>query len=176
MSTSDIAPGQGGASLLDMRGEYASWLFLAAHGGAGAATLTRYSRQLGRTYAAHYSPQLPEHLPIVLVCRDHIAGLWSAQQIAATHDLAPRLIGLVVVAESPGKAPRPVTGTVQLLRGAVPQLWQVPYIAPLRLVHPAARTDCTWPPLHPDLAQVFDDIRATAARSNPATEEGRWPR
>lgn len=43
------------------------------------------------------------------------------------------LLGLVVVADAPGRLPRILRNRVRLVSGAVPRLWEIPWVGPWRL-------------------------------------------
>lgn len=106
--------------------------WLGVHGGAGESTLA----SLVPTWAAadHGWPFLPDGAlaQVVLVARSNMYGLQQAQ-LAATQwaaGLVPHveLVGLVIVADAPGRMPRPLRDFLQVVRGGVPRTWQVPWI------------------------------------------------
>lgn len=107
------------------------WL-VGVHGGAGESTLAA----LDTTWTAgdHGWPRPPGHDParVVLVARSNMYGLKRAQ-LAATQwasGLVPHieLLGLVVVADAPGRLPRPLRDFLQVIKGGVPRTWQVPWV------------------------------------------------
>jgi len=105
--------------------------WVGCHGGAGISTLNRLT---GIGYA--YGPYWPAFPPnsriwdVILVCRGTAAGLWAAtgavdqwrNRSAPTH---VRVQGIVVVAGSEKRPPKIVTERIQLLKGWVPNVWQV---------------------------------------------------
>ena len=110
----------------------ASLWVVGVHGGAGESTLAA----LDPTWAAgdHGWPQLPsgDRARVVLVARSSMYGLQRAQ-LAATQwasGLVPHieLLGLVVVADAPGRLPRPLRDFLQVIQGGVPRTWQVPWV------------------------------------------------
>jgi hypothetical protein len=146
----------------------ASWLFLGAHGGAGTSTLVRYSRRHGYPYATEAPDECARDLPIVAVAGDHQADLRHAQQLAQEGALQGRVAGLVVVAgeSRPGRA---IEASIRMLGGVFPTVWRIPHLTVLHQVEPAEAVDQPWPPIHPDLAQVLDEVRAAvAAHVTPA--------
>jgi hypothetical protein len=147
----------------------ASWIFLGAHGGAGTSTLVRYSRRHGYPYATEVAPEAHPDLPIVAVTGDHHADLRHAQQLAQDETLKGRLAGLIVVAGQ-ARSSRPIEASITMLAGVFPTVWRVPHLAVLHLVEPPEATDEPWPPLHPDLGQVLDEIRA-AVTIHPSPEK-----
>ena len=113
--------------------------WLGTHGGAGESTLTGLAAE---TQAAHHAwpmppPQASPHR-VVLVARTNYAGLLSAQRAATewasgSLDEGVELLGLVLVADAPGRLPKPLRDYAQLLAGGVPRLWQLPWIDSWRL-------------------------------------------
>ena len=150
----------------------ASWLFLGAHGGAGTSTLVRYSRRQGYPYASEVAPEARADLPIVAVAGDHRADLRHAQQLAQDDALKPRLAGLIVVAGQ-ARPGRPIEASITMLAGVFPAVWRVPHLAVLHLVEPAEATDQPWPPLHPDLGHVLDEVRAAVTIPLSSEKESR---
>ncbi|MFC5750716.1 DUF6668 family protein [Actinomadura rugatobispora] len=115
------------------------WL-ASCHGGAGTSTLAAVipqSMSAGRYWP---TPEPPEHSRVLLVARSHASGL-SAAQAAARQWAAGvlpnvRLLGLVVIADAPGKRPKPLNELLQLISGGVPQVWELPWVEALRLGAP----------------------------------------
>lgn len=118
------------------------WL-LGVHGGAGETTLARL---LPRFEAAEHAwPETDRRsgqgpLRVVLVARTHASGLRSAQ-LAATEWASGtvngiELIGLVLMADAPGKLPRPLKDMVKVITGGVPRTWKIPWVESWRLDDP----------------------------------------
>ncbi|GAA0439029.1 hypothetical protein GCM10010357_70540 [Streptomyces luteireticuli] len=78
-------------------------------------------------------PALPGGHParVVLVARSSVHGLTAAQQAArqwaAGAVPGAVLLGLVVVADAPGRLPRPLRDLHRLVTGGVPRTWTVPW-------------------------------------------------
>lgn len=110
--------------------------WLGVHGGAGENTLTQLLP--GSRAAEHAWPisSLPDR-PVVLVARTNANGLCRAQAAAtqwaagATPEI--RLLGLVLIADAPGRLPPPLKTLATLVAGGVPRVWHLPWIEPLRL-------------------------------------------
>ncbi|WP_374204991.1 DUF6668 family protein, partial [Actinotalea sp. C106] len=73
----------------------------------------------------------------LLVARSHAHGLRAAQK-AATHWAAGatpplQLLGLLVVADAPGRLPRPLRDLAAVVGGGVPHLWHLPWVEDWRL-------------------------------------------
>ena len=115
---------------------------LGSHGGSGATCL---SVVLPGVELADKAWSCNGDRPVVLVCRSHHRGLTSAQDHAREHrdgDCGPvALLGVVVVADSPGRVPSPLQRLERLLAGALPVLGQVPWIPAWRVGPPADLPD-----------------------------------
>lgn len=131
-----------------------SWWWLGVHGGAGVSTLEQTvpgGRDAGRAWPAASGNQ-----PVVLVARSTSYGLGAAQ--SAAQQWASRmvtgidLLGLVVMADAPGRRPRILRDRVQLVSGAVPRLWEIPWVEPWRLGEPHLPKECV--PLARDLTRL----------------------
>lgn len=107
------------------------------HGGAGERTLARV---VSSGYpAGHVWPAARYHrIGVILTCRSHASGLQAAQmalrQWAAGY--APRLIqlhGLVMIADGPGRLPKPLRDLARLVRAAAPRSWEIGWSEDVRL-------------------------------------------
>jgi hypothetical protein len=114
------------------------WWWLGVHGGAGVTTLEQAmpgGRDSGRAWPVATQPQ-----PVVLVARSSASGMAAAQnavqQWASGMVAGVDLLGLVVVADAPGRRPRVLQDLVRLVSGAVPRLWEIPWVEPWRLGEP----------------------------------------
>ncbi|MEE1940986.1 DUF6668 family protein [Streptomyces sp. TRM 70361] len=115
-----------------------AWWWLGAHGGAGVSTLERAvpgGRDAGRAW-----PTAEHEQSVVLVARSGANGLRAAQnavqQWASGMVTGIDLLGLVVVADAPGRRPKALRDLVRLVSGAVPRLWEIPWVEPWRLGEP----------------------------------------
>ncbi|WP_425585266.1 DUF6668 family protein [Yinghuangia aomiensis] len=113
------------------------WWWVPCHGGAGSTTL---AAAIGGADAGRGGwPRYPEGVRpgVVLVARTHAAGLQSAQSAArqwASGAVGPvRLLGLVAVADAPGRLPGQLRQWLHLLAGGLPHVWAVPWHEPWRL-------------------------------------------
>lgn len=111
--------------------------WLGVHGGAGESTLAQLvpgSRAAGHAWPDGYNGA-PTN--VVLIARSNASGLGAAQRAAiewAAGTLpSVNLVGLVIVADAPGKLPRPLRELAHLVAGGVPQSWHVPWIEAWRL-------------------------------------------
>ena len=113
----------------------ASWWWVGCHGGAGTSTLAAAVPGTGqmRGWPA------PQHgqARAVLVARTHAIGLLAAQNAArqwaaAAVPAGVRLLGLVLVADAPGRLPEPLKDLAALVCGGVPRSWMIAYLPALR--------------------------------------------
>jgi len=109
--------------------------WLAAHGGAGVSTLMT-ATGLGTEQAWRLPSRLATWPPlqVVVVARSHAHGMVQAQAIAATAAgeglRVPEpyvLVGLALVADLPGKLPKPLAELRHLVTGAFKKVWDVPW-------------------------------------------------
>ncbi len=115
------------------------WL-LGTHGASGARCLAAVlpaTRYAGR----HWPEPASSASATVLVCRSSHRGLTAAQDYARAYRDGEqahhtRMLGLVVVADCPGRLPPPLRRREQLVSGAVPILGRVPWMPQWRLGPP----------------------------------------
>ncbi|QKW33522.1 hypothetical protein HUT06_05325 [Actinomadura sp. NAK00032] len=133
------------------------------HGGAGASTLAAlipFGRSTGRYWPA---PDPPGQAPVILVARTHAAGLRAAQAAAGqwAAGVLPnvRLLGLVAIADAPGKLPKPLKDLLRLISGGVPQVWELPWVEALRLGDPPeqVRLPSAYARLAQDLNRIISE-------------------
>jgi hypothetical protein len=111
--------------------------WVGAHGGAGETTLAQLVP--GSRAAGHAWPQLTvpaedgalAPTKVVLTARSNVSGLTAAQR-AATEWAAGgvagvELLGLVIIADAPGRLPRPLKDLTALVAGGVPRVWHLPW-------------------------------------------------
>lgn len=133
------------------------WWWLGTHGGAGVTTLEQAvpgGRDAGRAWPAGTRPQ-----SVVLVARSSANGIRTAQHAAQqwASGVVPGvdLLGLVIVADAPGRRPRSLQDLVRLVSGAVPRLWEIPWTEPWRLGEPpSAHLPKACAPLARDLTRL----------------------
>ena len=127
--------------LLDDDEQAAVW-WLGAHGGAGESTLEEL---FSGSRAAHHSwPLTAANLPparVVLTARTHAHGLKAAQSAIrewAAGDAQVLLLGLVLIADAPGRLPHGLRQLAGLIAGGVPAVWSLPWIEAWRVGEPPA--------------------------------------
>ena len=117
------------------------WL-VGAHGGAGESTLALLDD--GWAASGHTWPvpaREDEHSVCVLLARTHAAGLAAAQQALTqwgAGDVDPRveLLGLILVADAPGRLPRPLRDLATHVAGGAPRTWRLGWIEDWRQGEP----------------------------------------
>ncbi|GAB7039391.1 MULTISPECIES: DUF6668 family protein [Catenuloplanes] len=136
-----------------------SWV--AAHGGAGASTL---AAALGGVDVGARWPSESRADParVLLVARTHSGGLRAtARALAAMregrHPPGMELLGLVLVADAPGRLPWPLFRRTRVLRSVAP-VWRVPWIEQWRLGAELRKA----PKVLLSLADLVDDLHRGA--------------
>jgi hypothetical protein len=144
--------------LLDDDEQAAVW-WLGAHGGAGESTLEEL---FSGSRAAHHSwPLTAANLPparVVLTARTHAHGLKAAQSAIrewAAGDAHVLLLGLVLIADAPGRLPHGLRQLSDLIAGGVPAVWSLPWIEAWRIGEPPARHNA--PKV---VRRLLEDLRA----------------
>jgi hypothetical protein len=113
-------------------------LWLGATGGAGTSTIREC---LGFGEEADHWPAF-DRGPLVVICARTSAGsLMAAHRIAIERASTGQLAGLVVVADSRGKLPKPLDDLARLVAGGFSDSWRVPWVEAWRLgAQPDLRT------------------------------------
>lgn len=162
-----------------------AWFFVAAHGGAGTSLLSRLtweeagfladardehgaSLHVNPGYAldagqALPNPQLEPTGSVIVVCRTTMSGLTQAREVAAQYlagavpnDL--RVLGLITIADQPGRLPKELASAQKLIAGVYAHTWSVPYIPAYRLFTGAPGDPM--PASHPSIEDTFAAIRS----------------
>lgn len=110
---------------------------LGTHGGAGESVLAGLVPSWGAADHTWPRPVGGSDAPVLLVARTHLRGLLSARA-AATQWAAGAVphadvVGLVLIADAPGRLPRPLRELSQVVSGGVPRTWTVPWSETWRL-------------------------------------------
>lgn len=145
-----VAGGQGGVVVPEPRDrlprraladeEPAAVWWLGAHGGAGESTLEELfsgSRAADHCWPLAAPGQTVAH--VVLVARTHAHGLTAAQHAIrewAAGDVEVLLLGLVLIADAPGRLPSALRQLAALVAGGVPAVWSLPWIEAWRVGEP----------------------------------------
>ncbi|MCL2090921.1 MAG: hypothetical protein FWH11_06825 [Micrococcales bacterium] len=111
-------------------GQPTVWV-LGCHGGAGESTLAALAPGWQDAHHAWPGPGL-----VLLTARTSVRGLMAAQAAArhwASGQTGADLLGLVLIADAPGRIARPVRDLVQVVSGGVPRVWRLPWDEEWRL-------------------------------------------
>ncbi|MFS0703232.1 DUF6668 family protein [Cellulomonas sp. 179-A 9B4 NHS] len=128
---------------IDQRQDADLW-WLGAHGGAGETSLAALIP--GWPAAGHGWPRTPGAAParVVVTARSSMSGLRAAQTSATqwAAGLVPhvQVLGLVLIADAPGRLPRPLREFAQVVAGGFARTWTLPWIEAWRLGEPPALT------------------------------------
>jgi hypothetical protein len=116
--------------------------WLGVHGGAGESTLA--SLAAGTRPADHAWP-MPSRRGtthrVALVARTNYSGLTAAQRAAtewASNSLGDgvQLVGLVLIADAPGRRPKILRELEEVVSGGVPRVWALPWVDAWRVTSP----------------------------------------
>ena len=132
--------------------------WVGAHGGAGETTLAGLVPSWQAT--RHSWPRATADAPAqtVLVARSSAAGLVPSVDV----------LGLVVLADAPGRLPRSLRDLLQVVSGGVPRTWSVPWVESWRVGEPPALTNA------PREAQrLVDELHAILGTGAAGTTNGR---
>jgi hypothetical protein len=139
--------------------------WMGVHGGAGETTLEQLLE--GSRAAGHAWPIVPpgEGPParVVLVARTNAHGLRSAQLAAtewASGDVPVHLEGLVLLADAPGRLPKPLRQFARLVAGGVPQVWELPWVEAWRVGEPVSNDTAPRP-----VTQLLEQLRSPLVSS-----------
>lgn len=121
----------------EVQGDVDLW-WVGVHGGSGESTLAAVSG-IGHNTGHMWPHDLRSSPSVVLVARTHYSGLVALQN-AATHwasgKVPVKLLGGVLVADAPGKLPRPLQEMVHLVTGGLPRTWIIPWVPAWRFALP----------------------------------------
>lgn len=116
--------------------------WVGTHGGAGESTMAALVP--GWAGAERAWPQHSSGSParVVLVARSNLRGLKAAQAAARqwAAGLVPHteVVGLVVIADAPGRLPKPLRNFMQVVTGGVQRSWLLPWVEGWRLGEPVS--------------------------------------
>lgn len=140
---------------------------VAAHGGAGATTLGRVLAPVGD--AGSQWPVHDEFTYCVVVCRSTRTGLDAAQsavlQAQSGHAAQCQVLGVVIVADAPGRVPKPLVRR-ELVLEELSTVWRVPYLSGIRESNVADLA--VWQP-QPNAAD--DDVQRGRRKKQAVTED-----
>lgn len=116
--------------------------WLGVHGGSGESSLASLVPEWAESNHTWPRSRTAAPAQVVLVARTSMRGLRAARAAATqwASGAVPTAIvlGLVLVADAPGRLPRPLREFATLVSGGVPRAWSVPWIESWRLGEPPA--------------------------------------
>lgn len=146
--------------MLDASAASTNVWWVGTHGGAGESTLEQLLE--GSRASGHAWPcgELGTGLTpaVLLVARTNARGLRAAQLRAvewASGSVPVSVHGLVLIADAPGKLPKPLKEFAQVVSGAVPRVWRLPWVEAWRLGEPVSGD--TTPKA---IVKVLDELRS----------------
>lgn len=116
--------------------------WVGAHGGAGETSLERLlTGSRAADHAWPISPDPTQPAPTILIARTSYTGLTAAQRALrdwGSGSVFADLLGLVLIADAPGKLPKELRALVDLIDGAAPGAgWLLPWQADWRFGEPS---------------------------------------
>jgi hypothetical protein len=147
-------------------GSAALWI-TGAHGGAGESRIADLLP--GARVTDHCWPALQDGSKprVLLVCRADMRGLAAARSALTqwASGAAPELdlLGLAILADAPGKTPRPLRDFAAIVGGGAPRLWTLPWVEAWR------HGDSTTPPPAREYQRFITDLAVLAADTTPST-------
>lgn len=117
-----------------------AWFVLGVHGGAGESTLAALLPSArAADHAWPVSPDPRRLTRVMLVARTSHTGLLAAQHALrdwASGAVAAELLGLVLMADAPGRLPKQLRPLAGLVASATPRIWELPWQTQWRLGQP----------------------------------------
>ncbi len=144
-------------TLSDAEAQTVGVWWVGAHGGAGESTLEQLLK--GSRAAGHAWPISPHAAAarVVLLARTNAHGLRAAQLAAiewASGEIPIQLEGLALIADAPGRLPRPLRDFAQLVSGGVPVTWRLPWVEAWRTGEPVSAQGAP-----KEITRFLDDLR-----------------
>lgn len=144
--------------------------WVGVHGGAGETTLATLLPESRATSHVWPLPVVDDGPApnVVLVARTHASGLKAAQEALrdwAAGDLPVKLLGLVLIADAPGRLPKPLRDLAQLVAGGAPAVWRIPWHEPWRRGEPVEPVEAPAAirSLLEELEELVPHLRTSAA-------------
>jgi hypothetical protein len=145
---------------------FAALWITGAHGGSGEsrmADLIGGARATGHCWPVLQDGSKP---PVLLVCRADMRGLTAARSALTqwASGAAPELdlIGLAVLADAPGKTPKPLRDFTAIVGGGAPRYWTLPWVEAWR------HGDSTTAPPTREFQRFIADLAALATDTPPS--------
>jgi hypothetical protein len=147
-------------------GSAALWI-TGTHGGAGESRIADFLP--GARATDHCWPVLQDGSTprVLLVCRADMRGLTAARSALTqwASGAAPELdlLGLAILADTPGKTPKALQDFAAIVGGGAPRLWILPWVEAWR------HGDTTTPPPAREYQRFITDLATLATDTTPST-------
>lgn len=147
-------------------GSAALWV-VGTHGGAGESRIADLLE--GARATDHCWPVLQDGSkpPVLLVCRADTRGLTTARsaltQWAAGAAPEVELLGLAILADAPGKTPKPLRDFAAIVSGGAPRSWLLPWVEAWR------HGDTTTSPAVREYQRFITDMAVLTAGTSSTT-------
>ena len=141
-----------------------------SHGGAGESSIADLDESWRASGHAWPAPEHGKACACILVARTNVRGLlatqgaltqWAASRVAGVSTL----LGLVLIADAPGRLPRALRDLAVHVSGGAPRTWELPWLEDWRLGEP----DCLR--AHRAVRRLVRDLHAltsaAASAENP---------
>ncbi|TVS26968.1 DUF6668 family protein [Corynebacterium sanguinis] len=146
------------------------WL-VGAHGGAGVTSLSKVLAPCGD--AGQQWPDQDESPWCVIVARATRTGVEAAHDVALQAQVGKngrcRVIGVILVADAPGKTPKAVEQRATVIGKVVPNIWHVPYFSEWCEVLTSELPE--WSPLEDDDDAADENRRFGRRKKGPSAVE-----
>jgi hypothetical protein len=146
---------------------FATLWITGAHGGSGESRITDLiggARATGHCWPVLQDGGTPR---VLLVCRADMRGLTAARSALTqwASGAAPELelLGLAVLADAPGKTPKPLRDFTAIVGGGAPRYWTLPWVEEWR------HGDSTITPPTREYQRFITDLAALATGTTPST-------
>ena len=149
----------------------ALWI-VGAHGGAAESTLAELDGDWVAGSHGWPSGRPGDPGEVVIVARTSVRGLLAAKAAAKqwAAGLVPdvQLRGLVLVADAPGRLPKPLRDLAKVVSGGYPRTWQLPWIEAWRLGEPPIVAGAPR-----EVCRLVDDLHLLIPTSPPPSSTNR---
>ncbi|RRD47675.1 DUF6668 family protein [Arachnia propionica] len=129
-----VVPPRIGLPIRCLPGSPTLWC-VGAHGGSGESTLASLHEHWSATDHCWPDSRVESSSPrCLVVARTSHYGLMAAQQVlrqwAAARGGGPmvQLLGLVLMADAPGRLPTPLRDLAKVVSGGAPRVWSIPWV------------------------------------------------
>jgi hypothetical protein len=163
-----VLDGLSGATPESADAELDGWCWVGLHGGSGVSTLAAAAGAGTDVSRVLPGPGRKVPVPVVNVARTSAFGLVRAQQVARLSENGVTvlggpgaLLGLVLVADAPGRLPKPLAELRHLVSGGFSRVWDIPWVEAWRLGDPPTEANAP-----KELRRMVEDLRSMTSSSS----------